>query len=50
MRCKHTLATPRASAPAVFMDEITSALRGSSGKCCMVYLDDILVFLGRLST
>ena len=32
------------NAPAVFMDEITSALRGLSGKCCVVYLDDILVF------
>lgn len=32
------------NAPAVFMDEVTTALRGLIGKCCVVYLDDILVY------
>jgi hypothetical protein len=32
------------NAPAVFMDEVTTVLRGLLGKCCVVYLDDILVY------
>ena len=31
------------NAPAVFMDEVTQALKGLIGKCCVVYLDDILI-------
>lgn len=33
-----------ANAPSVFQEEMNSAFRGLIGKCCVVYLDDILVY------
>ena len=32
------------NAPSDFMDEVTAALRGLIGECCVLYLDDILIY------